>query len=128
MKRVIVAMLAIAMTAAPVAAQGRWMTVQTFLDKVAGLKRQGMMALFSPDVGLIKTEMKAAGTELKAEAAARKAAGRPPIACPPADKNARKMGSDEFIAALEAIPPAQRGMSIKDGLSRVIATKYPCRG
>ena len=102
------------------------MSVQTFLTKVEALKAKGMMAMFSPDIKLIKAEVTTAAAQLKAEKEAREAAGRPPLACPPKAEGKNKMGSDEFLAAMKAIPPAQRGMSLKDGLSRVIVAKYPC--
>ncbi|WP_260597678.1 hypothetical protein [Sphingomonas endolithica] len=116
----------LALTASPAIAAAPRMTVQTFLTKVAALKQKGMMALFSPDVSLIKAEAKTATVELKAEAKAREAAGKPPIACPPKGGQ-NKMSSTEFVKAMETIPVAERGMSFKDGLSRVIVAKYPCR-
>ena len=128
MKRIIIAgvvasmlapTLSVAQTRAP-------MSVQTFLTKVEALKAKGMMAMFSPDIKLIKTEVTIAAAQLKAEKEAREAAGKPPLACPPKAEGKNKMGSDEFLAAMKAIPPAQRGMSLKDGLSRVIVAKYPC--
>jgi hypothetical protein len=110
----------------PAMAAPQRMSVQSFLSKVAALKQKGMMALFSPDISLIKAEAKTATAELKAEAKAREAAGKPPIACPPKGGQ-NKMSSTEFVKAMETIPPAERGMSFKDGLSRVIVAKYPCR-
>lgn len=110
----------------PVTAHAQSMTIGTFLTKVEALKAKGLLAALSPDVKLIKSEMKFAATQMKAEADARKAAGKPPIACPPTDKNAKKMGGDEFLGALKAIPPEKRGMSVKDGLSYVLVKKYPC--
>lgn len=110
----------------PVAANAQTMSIGTFLTKVEALKSKGMLAVLSPDVKLIKSEMKVAATQMKAEADARKAAGKPPLACPPTDKNAKKMAGDEFLSALKAIPPEKRGMSVKDGLSYVLVTKYPC--
>jgi hypothetical protein len=103
------------------------MSVQTFLNKVEALKSKGMMAMFSPDVKLIKAEMAIAAAQLQAEKKAREAAGKPPVACPPKTEGKTKMGSEEFLAAMRAIPPAERRMSLKAGLERVIVTKYPCR-
>ena len=37
------------------------------------------------------------------------------------------MNADEMITGLSAIPPAERGMSLKDGFTRVIVKHYPCR-
>lgn len=112
---------------APAIAQRAPMSVQTFLDKVDALKKKGVMAMFSPDVGLIKAEMQTVAQQMQAEKKAREAAGKPPIACPPKSDGKTRMGAEEFLTALRTIPPAQRGMSMKDGLTRVIVTKYPCR-
>ena len=102
------------------------MSVQTFLTKVEALKGKGMMAMFSPDVKVIKAEMATVAAQLQAEKKAREVAGKPPLACPPKPDGKNKMGADEFLNTLKTIPPAQRGMSLKDGLSRVIVAKYPC--
>lgn len=112
---------------APVLAQHAPMSVQTFLDKVDGLKKKGVMAMFSPDVGLIKAEMQTVAQQMQAEKKVREAAGKPPIACPPRSDGKTRMGAEEFLTALRTIPPTQRGMSMKDGLTRVIVMKYPCR-
>ena len=125
--RLILAAACIAAVPAMAQGQQRPISVQTFLDKVDGLKKKGMMAMFSPDVALIKAEMKTVAAQMQAEKKAREAAGKPPLACPPKPDAKTRMGSEEFVNALKAIPPAQRGMSMKDGLTRVMVTKYPCR-
>lgn len=107
--------------AAPASAE---MTLGQFLVKANALKAKGMMAVFSKDLKPVMAEMKSASAQLKAEGERRKAAGQPPIACPP---KGAKMKSDEFLAMLNAVPPAQRGVSLKDGLARAMATKFPCR-
>lgn len=100
------------------------MDVNTFLAKVAALKAKGLGALFSSDIGLLKREAGVAVTQIDAEKKARAKAGQPPLYCSP--DNA-KMSSDDMIAGLQAIPAAQRGMSLKDGFLRVIAKRNPCR-
>jgi hypothetical protein len=126
MRRTICVAAMLTLTVSPAMAAPQRMSVQSFLSKVAALKQKGMMALFSPDISLIKAEAKTATVELKAEAKAREAAGKPPIACPPKGGQ-NKMSSTEFVKAMETIPAGERGMSFKDGLSRVIVAKYPCR-
>lgn len=100
------------------------MTVAQFLTKANALKAKGMMAVFSKDLKPVMNEAKGAFQQLKLEGEQRKAAGLPPRACPP---KGTKMSSDEFLAMLSAIPPAERGMSLKDGLARAMATRFPCR-
>ncbi|MEG3087669.1 hypothetical protein [Sphingomonas sp. PB4P5] len=126
MKRMMMLGVVLALPTAATAQARTPMSVQTFLNKVEALKGKGMMAMFSSDVKLIKAEMATAAAQLQAEKKAREAAGRPPLACPPKPDGKNKMGSEEFLTTLKTIPPAQRGMSLKDGLSRVIVAKYPC--
>ena len=96
----------------------------TFLAKADALLARGPMALFSSDVGLLKTETAHAGAELKAERLALVAQHKPTAYCPPA-KSA--ISSDELIKALHRIPPADLAkMQFKDAFRQVLAQKYPC--
>lgn len=99
------------------------MTVRTFLAKVARLKSLGPLAIASSDLAEVKGEARAAALGLKQDSDARKAAGKPPIACPP---DGTKLGSGDFLAALELIPSAERDVPLKDGFARIIARRYPC--
>jgi hypothetical protein len=105
----------------PVAAQA--MTVDQFLAKANALKAQGMMALLSPDIGVLKAEMADAVQALKAEKAARKAAGQPPRVCAP---EGTRLSQNEMLGSLAALPPAQRAGSLKDGVSQVMRNRFPC--
>lgn len=107
--------------AAPAQAE---MTVAQFLSKADALQKKGAMAIFSSDLRPVVREMRSVGQQLKVEGERRKAAGLPRRACPP--ENARPK-SDELLAMMNAIPPAERGMSLKDGFVRVMAARYPCR-
>lgn len=118
----VAAATALAMLAVPA---GAAMTVDTFLTKVTALKSRGPLALFSSDIGVLKRESAAAVKSIDAEKAARAKAGKPPLFCAPADQ--KKMGADEMITALQAIPPDQRGISLRDGFVHVLTRKYPCR-
>lgn len=116
---------AAAALAACIAVPASAMDVATFLAKADALKAKGPMALFSSDIGVLKGEAKKATDAYLANKAARAAAGKPPIVCAP--PGARKMGSDEFLTSLRAIPPAQRSISLTEGMTRVLQRKYPCR-
>jgi hypothetical protein len=100
------------------------MTVGQFIAKANGLKSKGPIALFSSDLGLLKREMTGVAQQLKMEGEQRRAAGLPPRACPP---KGVKMGPTELMSAMNAIPPAKRGISLKDGFIRAMATRFPCR-
>jgi len=114
--------LAVVAMLAPVAAQA--MTVDQFLAKANALKAKGMMALLSPDVGVLKAEMADAVKTLQAEKAARKAAGKPPLVCAP---EGTRLTQNEMLGGLAALPSAQRSGSLKDGVSQVMRNRFPCR-
>jgi hypothetical protein len=113
--------LAAVATMAPAAAQA--MSVDQFLARAKALKAKGMMALLSPDIGVLKAEMADAVKALQAEKAARKAAGKPPRVCAP---EAARLTQDEMLGGLAALPPAQRAGSLKDGVSQVMMRRFPC--
>ncbi len=114
--------LAVAAAILPLSAQA--MTVDQFLAKANALKAKGMMALFSSDIGLLKAEMGDAIKAWKADKAARKAAGKPPLACAP---EGTKMNSDDLMKWLAALPPDQRAGSLREGFAHVVINRYPCR-
>ncbi|HEX8381998.1 MAG TPA: hypothetical protein VF592_01345 [Sphingomonas sp.] len=121
MKRLVLGAAMALGLAAPVQAA---MTVGEFIAKANALSAKGPMALFSSDLGLLKREMTGVARQLKAEGAQRRAAGLPPRACPP---KGAKMGPAELMSAMNAIPPAERGMSLKDGFVRAMSARFPCR-
>jgi len=119
--KVLIVALTIGAVAMPASAA---MTVQTFLARANALRDQGPMALMSPDFPVLKAEAKAATTQLKAERAARAAAGKPPIACVPEGESVGIMDMLDGLAALSAVDQKR---PLKDGYARVIAKRYPCR-
>ncbi len=119
-KAMIAAMLAGGM-AMPASAA---MTVGTFLARANALRDQGPMALMSPDFPALKAEAKAATTQLKAERAARAAAGKPPITCVPEGES---VGIMDMLDGLSDLPASYQKRPLKDGYARVLANLYPCR-
>jgi len=100
------------------------MTVAVFLEKADALERRGMMAMFSSHLRLLKTEVKGASQALKAERDRRRASGQPPLYCPP---ERARMKSDDLLAHLRSIPPAQRQrMEFRDALRLMLVRRYPC--
>ncbi|NLS29225.1 hypothetical protein S2M10_42460 [Sphingomonas sp. S2M10] len=102
------------------------MSVADFLAKVNALKAKGAMAMFSPDIGVLKREVEGASDAYRADLAAAAAAGRKPGSCPP-PKGKTKVGSTELIAAFEKIPPAQRGISVKAAFAAMMEQRFPCK-
>lgn len=114
------ALTAVALAAPATAA----MTVGTFVAKANALRANPLTALGSPDIGLLRTEAQAATAQLKADRDARKAAGKPPIACVPAGQS---IGILDMLDGLAALPAADQRLPLKDGYAKVIARKFPCR-
>ena len=109
-----------------VAVPAQAMSVAEFLAKVNALKAKGAMAMFSSDIGLLKQEMEGASAAYRADLAAAAAEGRKPSSCPP-PKGQVKLGSNELIAAFEKIPPARRGISVKDAFASMMQQRFPCK-
>jgi hypothetical protein len=113
--------MAVLAMAAPASAE---MTVGTFVARAGALRANPLAALASPDLPVLKNEAQAATRALKADRDARKAAGKPPIACPP---EGQSIGILEMLDGLAALPPADRKLPLKHGYAKVIAKRFPCR-
>ena len=103
------------------------MSVAQFLDKADAVKAKGILAIMSPDAGILKNEMAQVMTTYRADiAAARKAGGQPPSCPPPPGKS--DLTGDDVIAAFHAIPKAaQARTSVKSAFYALMKTHYPCR-
>lgn len=99
------------------------MTVETFVTKASALRANPLAAIASPDLSLLRAEAQAATRELKSDRGARKAAGKPPIACPP---QGQSIGIMEMLDGLAALPLADRKRPLKEGYAKVIAKRFPC--
>lgn len=122
MKIALIIAAALSAFAKPAFAQN--MPVSTFLEKADALKAKGMMAMLSPDIGILKNEIQAAGLAARAERQAREAAGQPRLACPPEKVS---MNSDELIESFRAIPVAQRPrITVKQAMTEMVRKRYPC--
>lgn len=100
------------------------MTTATFLAKAAPLRTNPLLALASPDYPLLKAEAAAATRQLRAEGAARRAAGKPPIACVP---EGEAIGILDMLSGLDALSPAEKRLPLKDGYTHVLAKRFPCQ-
>lgn len=116
--------LVIAALAMPAAAQA--MTVREFLAKTDALKAQGLLAMTSPDIGLLRDEIKSAGATYRAGLARELAAGRKPSSCPPPVGQV-KMTSDDIIKEFRAIPEARRNQSVTSAWAAIMTRRHPCR-
>jgi hypothetical protein len=114
--------LVIVATAVLVASPAGAMSVADFLAKADALKAKGMMALFSSDFRLLKTD---ATDGFKVWAAQIAPPGRPPNACPPS--GGLEMSTADILALLKAVPPAQRATTrTADAFVAGLNRRYPC--
>ncbi|MDL2353127.1 MAG: hypothetical protein QFC78_09815 [Pseudomonadota bacterium] len=123
MKRVII--MALALFAAPsaaLAARGD-MNLAVFISKAETLQAQGPMALFSPELDVLKAEGKAAGESYRTRLLQERASGRP-SSCPP--ENAQIV-PEELVAFLKRYPANVRPrLTIRQGVADYFIRKYPC--
>jgi hypothetical protein len=116
-------LIAVAMTFALAAPASAAMSVGTFLSRAAPLRANPFTALTNPDYQVLKAEADAATRQLRAEAAARRSAGKTPIACMP---EGEKIGILQMLGGLDALSPADKKLPLKQGYAKVLARTYPC--
>ena len=119
-----VAPMALAAIAITSPAEAQSISVGQFLTRAAPLRANPLMALVSPDYAPLKADADAAVRQLRADDAARRAAGRSPIACKP---DSETFGIMDMLTGLDALPAADKRLSLKDGYARVLAKRFPCR-
>lgn len=109
----------------PAMASAQSMSAEAFFQKAQALPRKGMMAMFSGDVKKLMKEAKAAGETARAQRLATLKAKEKPRYCPP--QGSQRMGSDEFMERLGALPRAERiRINMTEAMIRILAIKFPC--
>jgi hypothetical protein len=119
---------AIALLAVAVPAMAQTMNAEQFNQRAQALKKKGAMAIFSRgEIKALTAEGQAAGKAAREQRLAAAKAGKPQRYCPP--DGPQSMNSDEFMTRLAAIPKAERvKIDMTEATSRILATKYPCKG
>ena len=121
MTRTLLIALSLAVVAA--APAGAAMTTGTFVARARALQAQGVAAVLNPDFQTLRNEANEATQELKADRAAREAAGKKPVACVP---EGQSIGIVEMLDGLDALSPAEKNLPLKDGYAHVLAKRFPC--
>lgn len=117
-----------AMLATPAQANAQDMTVDQFLVKAYALKSKGPLALFSSDLKVVRTEIKAVATSYRADLRAERTTGRAPHSCPPPEgSDAAKIKPTDFLAELEKVPPSRRHISMKTAFYQIMKRRWPCQ-
>ena len=118
-------LMALVLAAMPIAASAQTMNAESFHKRAQALKKKGAMAIFSRgEIKALMAEVQAAAKRAREQRLATLRAGGKPRSCPP---EGSRMGSDEFMERLGAIPAADRArIDMTEATIRILATKYPC--
>lgn len=123
MKHILFALAGSLALASPLLAAHGDMSVAAFLGKADALKAKGPMALFSSDIGVLKSEGQAAGEAYRARLQNERAAGKP-SSCPP---KGTKVNSDKLLDHLRTYPaPTRPKVSMKQAMADYFIKTYPC--
>ena len=118
-------LLMLAMLCIPGMASAQSMNAEAFFKKAQALRAKGALALMSRDLRPMIREAKSAGLKARATRLAAVAAGRTPRYCPP--KGSKRLGNEEFMDGMAAIPPAERlSIDLTEAITRILVRKYPC--
>lgn len=121
----IVRVLPLFLLAVPIAASAQSMNAGEFHRRANALKAKGPLAVFSGDIKVLMTEVKASAERSRVQRVATVKAGGKPRYCPPAGK--QQLGSTEFMNRLEAIPATDRSrIDMTEATTRILAAKWPC--
>ena len=120
-------MIAVFALTVPAVASAQSMNAEAFLQRANKLKAKGPLAVFSGgEIKALMNEGKASGDAARMQRLAAVKAGRKPRYCPP--EGPQKLGSDEFMARLLAIPRADRQrITMTEAMTRILTAKFPCR-
>ena len=78
------------------------------------------------EIRALTKEARGAGETVRAHRIAAEKAGQTPRYCPP--KGAPRMGSEEFLKRLSAIPQDDRAkINMLEAMNRILAVKFPCK-
>jgi len=102
------------------------MPVSTFLTKAEALQKKGPLAMFSGDLKLLMSQIKADAGKIREERLAAKAAGKPTAFCPP--ESGTKLSDKDILAAMEAVPASEHPRTdTRVALRNLLARRHPCR-
>lgn len=111
----------------PVPLSAQTMNAEQYHRRATALQSKGMMAIFSGgEIKALTGEAQAAGKRASENRKAALKAGQPPRFCPP--EGSFRMNDKEFMASLSALPAPDRArIDMTEAMTRIFATKFPCR-
>ncbi len=103
-------------------------SAEEFYQSAMKLKRKGAIAIFSRgEIKRLVGEIKVAGEKVKETRLTAERTGGKGRYCPP--KNSPRMGADEYLKGLSAIPAtARRSIDLVEATTRILEKKFPCKG
>lgn len=103
------------------------MNADEFHRRAIALQKKGGRALLAMgEIRALTKEARGAGETVRAHRIAAEKAGQTPRYCPP--KGAPRMGSEEFLKRLTAIPQEDRSkINMLEAMNRILAVKFPCK-
>lgn len=108
---------------AETAQQPGTMSVAVFLTKAEALKAKGAMAIFSSDIGLLKSEVTSSAQAFRRQAKAEAASGKP-SACLPEHAT---LTSDDLLAHMLGYPVAARPrLFVSQAVAELFRKRFPC--
>jgi len=99
------------------------MSVAVFMAKAEALQAKGAMALFSSDIGLLKSEVTGSAQAFRRQIKAEVANGKP-SACPP---ERAALTSDDILAHMRGYPAAARPrIPVSQAVADLMRKRFPC--
>lgn len=100
------------------------MSVAAFLTRADSIMRLGPLAIATPQAGVLKGEVIAAGKRYKARIDAERKAGRKTTSCPP---ESGTLTPEQWLAHLRSYPvSARKSVSINTAFDALMKKRYPC--
>lgn len=119
--------LAVLCLLVPTAASAQAMNAEQFYRRATALQSKGMLAIFSRgEINALMGEVQLASKRAAETRRAAVNAGQPPRFCPPS--GSFSMNDKQLMGGLSAIPAAERArIDMTEAMTRIFATKFPCR-
>lgn len=117
--------IGLAMLLAPAASAQTEMTVTEFLAKAQVARAKGTQAAQSPEYKELQRHVAGVTAAYRADLARQQAAGAPPHSCPP-PRGQAGLTSTDLLRTMRALPPHERGISVKDAFYAMMLERYPC--
>ena len=120
-------LLGAVLLAVPASAIAQNMNADEFHRRAIALQKKGGRALLAiGEIRALTKEARGAGETVRAHRIAAEKAGQTPRYCPP--KGSPRMGSEEFLKRLTAIPQEDRAkINMLEAMNRILAVKFPCK-